>query len=328
MPTEMILCPSCKAADTSITDANGINQCVFCGVRYRIKATARGHAGPPPQMIMVADPRSGSSSTNVAVVVAAAAAGVMMLGGVLAGLVFYVNASDVPPPPEEVVAVSSPPSIVETTPERPSAPTTSTLRSTQKLPAGPVSAKFEYHRTIKTSIGSQYVLGVVTNTSEAVLGKSKVNVVLLDGDGKELGVERGYTTRDRIGPGERSPVKILLKDPPDYKELKYEVVAREPMGATRFVEGLRVEAGEPRSQFGNFWKVDGKVFNEGEQAARFVRIETTAYDAERKILGVHTTYADSKRLEPGATSRFSNLGMQLDEAPHHFEYQVVGQLAP
>ena len=100
------------------------------------------------------------------------------------------------------------------------------------------------------------------------------------------------------------------------------------MGATRFVEGLRVEAGEPRNQYGSLWKVDGKVFNEGEQAARFVRIETTAYDAENKILGVHTTYADAKRLEPGTTSRFSNLGMQLDEAPHHFEYQVVGQLAP
>lgn len=324
MPTELIRCPSCNAADTSITDANGINQCVYCGVRYRLKGPAS--AGVSPVMV-VTQPQGGSSPQTVAIVAVAGVMAMLLIGAVAAGALFFVGVSESPPPPEVAVvqpAATAPPPVTK---ESPPAVTSTRTYTPPPASSGPLSSSFEHHRTINTSIGSQYVLGYVTNTSASPLGKVKVNVVLIGEDGEELAVEHGYATRDMIEPGARVPVKVLLKDPPAYKELRYEVVNRPPLSALGFVDNLRVEAGEPRNDFGSSWKIDGKVFNDGDQAAQFISIEAAAVDKDGKLLGVQSSYADAKRLEPGASSRFSVVGMQLDEAPDHFEFSIAGRPA-
>ena len=108
-------------------------------------------------------------------------------------------------------------------------------------PVVAASASFEFHRTQPGYKTSYYALGVVTNTSPFVINKPKVIAVLLDADDKELGTSFGYAERDTIAPGQSSPIKVLIKDPPEHTAVRYEVVPRKASYIPETVAGLRVE---------------------------------------------------------------------------------------
>jgi hypothetical protein len=94
------------------------------------------------------------------------------------------------------------------------------------------------------------------------------------------------------------------------------------------VEGLRVEPSEPRpAKYGdNRWELEGKVFNEGTQGAKFVEVEIQALDKDGKLVGLGSIYADGEVLTPGGSARYSNSFTTAD-AVDHFEFSVSGQVA-
>jgi hypothetical protein len=195
-------------------------------------------------------------------------------------------------------------------------------------PEPPATANFEFHRIQSGFQTSFYALGFVTNTSPFIIDQPKVIAVLLDARGQEVGTDFGYGERDVLGPGERTPIKILISDPPEHASIRYEVVVSKASYIPAQVAGLRIEPKPAqRGKWGkDNWEIEGKVHNEGQQPAKFVSIEIQALDAEGKLVGVGNTYADAEVLAPGAMARYSTQ-ITVTGEPDRFDFVVESRVA-
>jgi hypothetical protein len=230
------------------------------------------------------------------------------------------TASTTAPPiqPSTVAAAHTPPSTISSPVPELTAPE----------PPPPASASYEFQRTQSSYKTSFYALGFVTNTSPFVIDKPKVIAVLLDAQGQEVGTDFGFAERDVLGPDERSPIKILISDPPKHASIRYEVIVREASYIPAQAERLRIEPMHSRpAQFGKHtWELEGKVHNEGTQSAKFVSIEIQALDGEGKLVGLGSTYADAEVLAPGDVARYSTQITLADKADH-FEFAIGSRVA-
>jgi hypothetical protein len=309
-------------------DAHGEYRCIYCGTRFRHSPAAPAPSFPPGSgpVVHVAPNKSSAGGVLVAV-------GLLVLVG--AGAVFFLLLA----PSEVTVGPSSPTQgrVVTVPAIEPVPPPTHTPPSTitapvPELPAPepqvPASASFDFHRIQSGYKTSFYSLGFVTNTSPFVIDKPKVIAVLLDTQGNELGTDFGFAERDVLAPNERSPIKILISDPPEHASIRYEIIAREASYLPTQAQGLRIEPMPARpAPFGkDSWELEGKVHNEGTQSAQFVSIEIQALDANGKLVGLTTTYADSEVLAPGGMARYSTQLTLADKADH-FEFALNNRVA-
>jgi hypothetical protein len=326
MPTEVLACPSCRAPGPLGPDAHGEYRCIYCGTRFRQTPVA-----PAPTPVVhhggSAQPARNNSGATAGVLIAG---GLLILAG--AGAAFFLLLA-----PGEVSVeqrASAPPARAEPAilPTLAPAPPQPISAPVPEIPAPelepPASASFEFHRTQSAYKTSFYALGFVTNTSPFVIDKPKVIAVLLDAQGNELGTEFGYAERDVLAPDERSPIKILLSEPPEHASIRYEIVASKASYIPPQVEGLRLEPMPARpAQFGkDTWELEGKVHNEGTQSAKFVSVEIQALDVNGKLVGLGTTYADGDVLAPGGVARYSTQITLADKADH-FEFVLGNRVA-
>lgn len=300
----------------SAPDEHGIHICSYCGVRYHVAPSSA--AGPP---VIVVEARSGQAAGAVMAIVGAAVLLLLVGGGVAWMLVSSKDDAAVAdasnPPARRARASSSPsPTVVEVGP------------APKPEPAEPATAEFELHGTRSGHETSFYVLGYVTNTSPFPIRQPKLTVVLLDEDGREVGTKSGFAEDDVVEPGERTPASVLVKDPPPHASLTVEVAPRRADYIAAAVSGLEIEAGEPRrGSLGSALEVSGRVIHSGTEAAKFIKVRVLGFDADGKLMGVYFTYADTDRLEPGASARFSTSSMFFDAEPARFELQVTGRAA-
>jgi hypothetical protein len=325
MSTEVLACPSCRAPGPMGPDASGEYRCIYCGTRFRRTPTAAAPA-PVPLVVNVTAPANKSSAAGVLIAVG-------LIGLIGAGAAFFLFLA-----PGEVTVGPSPSDAAERAPARasPSSPehTPPSVISTpapieqEPVPEPPATATFEFHRVQSAYQTSFYALGFVTNSSPFIIDKAKVIVVLLDAQGNEVGTDFGYGERDVLAPAERSPIKILVSEPPEHASIRYEVIAGKASYIPAQAAGLRIEPTSPRpATYGeNTWEFEGKVHNEGQQRAKFVSIEIQALDAEGKLVGLGTTYADGDVLAPGAVARYSTQITLADKADH-FEFVVGSRVA-
>jgi hypothetical protein len=330
---QALVCPACQAPGAAGPDANDEYLCVYCGTRFHRPSVS----GPAPQPVVVkVDPAAVASASRTQSALILVAVGVLFLAAVLALVVVRVlgrsdDSSASGSGSAQVASARAP----ERTKSKPvTLPPSSSVSAKAPArpkpePEAPATASFEFHGTQSSYQSSYYALGVITNTSPFIIDKPKVIAVLLDAEGKELGTDFGFAALDVLGPGDSSPVKILIKDPPEHDSLRFEVAVRKASYVPSLAESLRVEAMEPRpAQFSkNGWEVEGKVHNEGTQRAKFVQIYIQAFGAEGKLVGLGTTFADAEVLEPGATARFSSPSMFTSGEVDHFEFSVSGRVA-
>ena len=322
MVTRPLRCPACGAADTSTADGAGVNACAWCGSRYRVDLQGTAHVLAP-----VGQP-------SRAVLVALFVAGLLMALGVVAGALVATKtsdpggSSDVGTPP--AVSVEIPPIAptgrppLEAPSENPSLSLTPAPQTVQE-PAAPATATFEEHHR-KTRGASVWIYGIATNTSPFVVRKIEVIAVLIGADGAELGTRSGYTARDVLGPGDSSPVTVLVTDAPASQDLRFELSVSEAAYVPALASGLRIEAGAPEQHdtFGN-WAVEGRVFNDGDVAARFVKVELQGWSADGKLLGYGDAYAKDTIVQPGASARFKHANQHFAEPPARFELYAEGR---
>ncbi|HEY8374929.1 MAG TPA: FxLYD domain-containing protein [Nannocystis sp.] len=331
MVVETLRCPACNAADTSPLHPAGYHQCQYCGVRYRIRRGVPIRADPP----------------------ARAGAGRLILAGVLVvalGLVvtifFTLRAEGTPVPasgesPQLDAQAAAPSRATEVQPDPPSsgsspAPKAPAAPPAQEVeapaaqpreslhvveipvpegldPSAPATASFELHSRRPSLDSSFYAIGWVTNTSPFPIDRPKITVVLLDKNGDEVGTDFGFAEGDVLDPGARAPASVLVSDPPPFETMKFEVSARRATFLPKSVEGLRIEHSPPKPDvFGV--AIAGKIHHEGSVPARFVQVTALALDADGKLVGVETTYADDEILQPGKSSRFE-VTMSRTERP-------------
>jgi hypothetical protein len=190
----------------------------------------------------------------------------------------------------------------------------------------PATATFKFESRASGYQSSFYVLGFVTNTSAFAIDKPKVTAVLHDQSKKEIGTRDGYAEAETLEPNATAPIKLLVSDPPPFRDLSFEVVAVKASYHTASASGLTLEVLQPPHQVLGSWEVSGKVHNGGGQAARFVNVRALAFDAAGHLVGLDTTYADGQSLAAGADARF-RITPLYDAPPHHFQYSVYAQLA-
>lgn len=189
----------------------------------------------------------------------------------------------------------------------------------------PATATFKLESRAAAYQSSFYLLGFVTNTSPFTIDKPKLTAVLFDKAGKELATRDGYAESDALPPRATAPVKLLVSEPPVHERISVEVVAKKASYIPEAANGLRLEVLEkPHPTFGSSWESTGKVFNEGKQGARFVKIDVLAFDATDKLVGLDYSYVDGERIAAGASARFRVMPLYYT-APHHFKFEVSGR---
>ncbi len=188
------------------------------------------------------------------------------------------------------------------------------------------SASFEPQGRRSGSEGAFYVLGMVKNTSPFAVDKPRVVVTLLGAGATALATREGYAERDLLAPGESSPAKVLIGDPPAHERLTYAVSARRALYDPGAVSGLKVLLeGEPKQNFAT-WEIAGTVIHEGKVPARSIKIELVIRNAAGAMIGVDSAVVDSDKLEPGQSARFS-ANVLLDEKPIKIEPGVSARPA-
>ncbi len=304
-------------------DARGERRCSYCGVVYRLRDGVAERVGV--HMVV--------QQTNARVTLLLVVVGVVvLLSSVVVYLLLVRDQEPASPPsasaPATRTEVATPPAVPSTTAKKNPSVVVDAPPADPETPPVPATATFEFHRNKPGYKTSYYALGYVTNTSPFPIAKPEVVAVLLDEQGNEVGTHNGFAEADLLQPGERAPISLLINDPKPHASVTFEVVPRRATWAPELVEGLRLEVAEPqKAAFGDRLEFSGKVFNEGNTPAQFVRIQILGFDANDKLVGVASTYAKAERLGPGESARWSSPPVDFAEHPARFEYGVSGRVA-
>jgi hypothetical protein len=84
-----------------------------------------------------------------------------------------------------------------------------------------------------------------------------------------------------------------------------------------------------QDQYG-FYKISGRVRNDGDQAARFVQIFAVFYDESGQVVGLTSGYAETANDEPlaaGADARFEVQGIVFSGRPARYRLFAEGSRA-
>ncbi len=151
--------------------------------------------------------------------------------------------------------------------------------------------------SVRTPTGSVDVVGEVYNPTASALENVRVLVVLQDAAGKSLQEAVAFTALEVIPPGQSSPFRVLIVEPPpDYVRfvalpLRGEISTRRRRVMLQPVE---LEGRMEQVQF----RVIGTLRNPDTLTLNEMRAVVTAYDAERRVIGYRYLRLDSA-LEPG-----------------------------
>jgi hypothetical protein len=317
--SQFVACPKCGASPGHVPAPGATIRCEYCSAVYQVRQ---------PASVLRAGRSTPHSLTPLLVLAVVGVLGVLVVLAVGVAAVVYLAARSpsegepAPEPKPAPIATSAAPAPSESPPveEPPS------QEVPMAEPGAHSTATFEFHGIKSSSGKSFYVLGFVTNTSPHAIDNPKVTVVLLDAQGKEVGSDDGYAEGDWLPPKGRAPIDVLVKDPPPYVKLRYEVVASEASYIPSEVSGLKIVSHEERKDsMGSDWECRGKVRNGGRQPAKFVKIQILAYRSN-KLVAVDSAYADGDVLRPGAIARFSS-SVLVDVDPDRFELTVSGRTA-
>ncbi len=157
---------------------------------------------------------------------------------------------------------------------------------------------------IPDAIGNTYFVGLIRNTGEKTVSSPRVEVRLNSGTGETVAMGYGYAPVRALYPGQEIPVKVLVKDTPDYEIAKVSVTwSDEPFPVPRFAmhfEDARLSPGK----FGDY-RVSGRVTNDGQGVATYVRIVALLRGKSGDIVGMGEGFLAAKRLAAGETLPFA-----------------------
>lgn len=309
-----IKCANCGATSGADFVTQNVWRCRFCGAEFalendqaqrRAAEEAAFRAQPEVQQFLSARTARRSSEANVRWMIILACL-VVLFGCFVAAIVFTHMDNE-----EEKADKAS-----EARYEARHQP-----HATASTPQ--LSATFRYDRTVPSE-SDQYVLGEVQNTSKAPIGAAKVYVIMKNAQGKEIASSSDYTEAEYIEPGQRVPIRVLVKKPPHYSKLAFDVSTSTPLSSDKPVRGLRLDKLPPRIGSYGQWVFSGKVDNKGTTTAEFVKIEIAALDAQGRLLGDCSSFADGEKLAPGASTRYEVTTVSFPAHPHpaKFKYWV------
>jgi eukaryotic-like serine/threonine-protein kinase len=177
-----------------------------------------------------------------------------------------------------------------------------------------------------------WFFGEVRNDGSAARESIEVRVNLLDAAGNEIASKVGYASMSYLKPGEISPFSVLFsKDdaPPSFDQYKIEVRSSKAdfkPGYTYRDLSVLPSPQARQDQYG-FIKISGRVRNDGEQPAQYVRIYAVFYDQQGLVVGLTDSFAETANDAPlaaGADARFELQGVIFSGVPARYRLFVEG----
>lgn len=310
MGTETLACPSCGSGVAEpYVETGDVLSCPYCESRYRVVNHRAVAVVPGPEPEGARQLLPALLAVGLILLLSAAAAAWMRAGERDAGVV----RAPFEAAPEGASSVAEAPA------------RTAPAEASQAAPEQAVPSAEWRLGSVMDSPQGLYILGHVENTSELTLDQAKIVVVLLDEEGNEVAVDTGFSERRQLAPGEVSPVRLFLKDPPAHAERRVVLELKTARHLLPQVEGLRVEPLDPVYDASWGWSFQGKVLHEGTVPARFVKVEVQALDAAGGLLGLTHTYGGGDLMEPGSSFHFSTTHLRTPSVPASFAYSVSGR---
>ncbi len=156
-----------------------------------------------------------------------------------------------------------------------------------------------------SALGSLSCVGEVVNPQPHPMRNVQVQIVLRDGEGRELSAGIAGTGLDILSSGGRSPFALVFNAiPPGYARAEARVVRAEPTQepGNRYgpVELVRSEGGIEGADF----VVRGQVRNADAGPMRRINVVVAFYNEQDQLLGFRQVVFSEEPIGPGATRDF------------------------
>jgi len=154
----------------------------------------------------------------------------------------------------------------------------------------------------RTVTRNGYAYAFVRNTCDFPVDKPRVELGFFDATGRPLTRAFGFAAYELLGPGERSPVRVLLKPFPEgWTRYETDITAREPAAAYRRPARLEVLETRATAQgLGHSLDARVKVRNADSEPVEHVEVTVGLYDDAGKLRCMYSGYAKPSPLPPGA----------------------------
>jgi len=191
-------------------------------------------------------------------------------------------------------------------------------------PTPRIEAGIEQVSIHKTVIDVGYALGFVVNHGATPFERPQARIKFFDDKGTLVLDASGFVAADRLEPGSRFPVKVLLKPHPKYARFEASVEAS-PVSYTQ--PSARLEVVEKRLERDRFsgWLLFVKVRNADKVTASFSRISAVLFDPHEEIIGVDEGFAAAQKLAPGEASTAALHVDAYGLEPARFEIYLFGR---
>ncbi len=187
--------------------------------------------------------------------------------------------------------------------------------------------KFTDVAEVPDSIGNVYFIGMYRNTGKSPMRKPLVSVTLYNKAGRKVAAGRGYGVRDILLPGEETPVKILVNNPPGYERYEIEHNPEPPYSFSTYnrpkltFDNVKVAKGKYSG-----YEVTGEVYNKSGAGAKYVEVVAVLFDENKKIIGSGRDYVKTDILKSGDYSPFRVGVTSVMGIPQSFKLDYSGRL--
>lgn len=185
--------------------------------------------------------------------------------------------------------------------------------------------------SVRKDTDTVWFFGEVRNDAKEARESVEVRVILRDNAKQEVGSKRGFVDQHYLKPGEVAPFSILFtKDDrtPPFTTYDFEVISKPAdfqLGYS-YRELTLSDVRAQRTDLG-FIEVQGRVQNSGEQPTKFVQVSAIFYDAQGKVVGTSSGFAQTPNDDPlaaGATARFEISAVVFSAPPTRYRLFVEG----
>jgi serine/threonine protein kinase len=178
-------------------------------------------------------------------------------------------------------------------------------------------AALEELNVVRTLTRNGYALGYVQNAGNVPIEKPRVDLEFFDGSDKSLGTAFGYASFDLLEPGERSPIKVLIKPYPEgFVRYESKLTVRAPYVKEKRLAKLAVVGKDLAKQgYGSSLEAKVQVRNDDKLALKFVEAIVVLYDDKEQVVEIGSGYVKPKPMKPGATGEAKVLLLPKGKRP-------------
>ena len=201
------------------------------------------------------------------------------------------------------------------------APTKLILTLAPTLPVLPIDPPDCY----ETPMGTQWCLGLLTNTLNAPIENVKVRVYLLAKDGTALAEGQNSIARNALMPGESSPYGVLFDSMPDGVAGPVAILADLAINKLPQTVSLDI-SGTKFAQKESLYEISGTLHNNRTTPVSQLSVIVTLFDTQNRVTGFRQyRWAENPTVDSGVSMPFNISVAPQGLGTLRFTVQAEGQ---